>query len=208
LLDDERAKLYADVVKKGYAARFAFAASVFGETSEALFWLQLPQAIRHLMNKLTRRSPQKISSPTLDSGADEVAMPSKIPSTGLSSPEARKIDSMCDGSLRLMAFEREELRTRANERLPWHEKLDGEDCIQKQVHELISVGNLEAAVSLLLSSAPDSPYFYPNALRAVALASAVSKSLLDLALKVSVFAILDNLSCPCKKIIPSHLFHT
>jgi hypothetical protein len=107
-----------------------------------------------------------------------------------------------------MAFEREELRTRANERLPWHEKLDGEDCIQKQVHELISVGNLEAAVSLLLSSAPDSPYFYPNALRAVALASAVSKSLLDLALKVSVFAILDNLSCPCKKIIPSHLFHT
>jgi hypothetical protein len=83
-----------------------------------------------------------------------------------------------------MAFEREELRTRANERLPWHEKLDGEDCIQKQVHELISVGNLEAAVSLLLSSAPDSPYFYPNALRAVALASAVSKSLLDLALKV------------------------
>ncbi|KAG7559478.1 Quinoprotein alcohol dehydrogenase-like superfamily [Arabidopsis thaliana x Arabidopsis arenosa] len=184
LLDDERAKLYADVVKKGYAARFAFAASVFGETSEALFWLQLPQAIRHLMNKLTRRSLQKIPSPTLDSGVDEVAMLSKIPSIGVSAPEARKIDSMCDGSLRLMAFEREELRTRANERLPWHEKLDGEDCIQKQVHELISVGNLEAAVSLLLSSAPDSPYFYPNALRAVALASAVSKSLLDLALKV------------------------
>lgn len=51
---------------------------------------------------------------------------------------------------------------------------------------LISVGNLESAVSLLLSSSPDSPYFYPNALRAVALSSAVSKSLLDLALKVSV----------------------
>ncbi|XP_020879652.1 WD repeat-containing protein 11 isoform X2 [Arabidopsis lyrata subsp. lyrata] len=135
LLDDERAKLYANVVKKGYAARFAFAASVFGETSEALFWLQLPQAIRHLMNKLTRKSPQKIPSPTLDSGVDEVAMLSKIPSTGISTPEARKIDSMCDGSLRLMAFEREELRTRANERLPWHEKLHGEDCIQKQVHE-------------------------------------------------------------------------
>lgn len=55
---------------------------------------------------------------------------------------------------------------------------------------LISVGNLEAAVSLLLSSAPDSPYFYPNALRAVALSSAVSKSLLDLALKVSCLTIL------------------
>ena len=36
-----------------------------------------------------------------------------------------------------MAFEREELWTRANERLPWHEKLEGEDCIQKQVHELV-----------------------------------------------------------------------
>uniref|UniRef100_A0A1J3DP85 WD repeat-containing protein 11 n=1 Tax=Noccaea caerulescens TaxID=107243 RepID=A0A1J3DP85_NOCCA len=184
LLDDERAKLYADVVKKGCAARFAFAAAVFGETSEAFFWLQLPQAIRHLMNKLMRRFPQKISSPALGSGTDEASMPSKISSSGISAPEARKIDFVCDGSLRLMAFEREELWTRANERIPWHEKLEGEDCIQKQVHELISVGNLEAAVSLLLSSAPDSPYFYPNALRAVALSSAVSKSLLDLALKV------------------------
>ncbi|CAG7878529.1 unnamed protein product [Brassica rapa] len=184
LLDDERAKIYADVVKKGYAARFAFAAAVFGETSEAYFWLQLPRAIRHLMNKLMRKSPQKFPSPASASGVDEASMPSKISFTGSSAPEARKIDSMCDGSLRLMAFEREELWTRANERLPWHEKLEGEDCIQKQVHELISVGNLEAAVSLLLTSAPDSPYFYPNALRAVALSSAVSKSLLDLALKV------------------------
>ncbi|ESQ29854.1 hypothetical protein EUTSA_v10011188mg [Eutrema salsugineum] len=184
LLDDERAKLYADVVKKGCAARFAFAAAVFGETSEAIFWLQLPQAIRHLTNKLMKRSSQKTPSPALASGTDEASMPSKISSSGLSASEAKKIDSMCDGSLRLMAFEREELWTRANERLPWHEKLEGEDCIQKQVHELISVGNLEAAVSLLLSSAPDSPYFYPNALRAVALSSAVSKSLLDLALKV------------------------
>ncbi|CAN8287938.1 unnamed protein product [Cochlearia groenlandica] len=184
LLDDERAKLYADVIKKGSATRFAFAAAVFGETSEAFFWLQLPQAIRHLMKKLMKRSPQKILSPDLVSGVDEASMQSKISSTCIVTPEARKIDSMCDGSLRLMAFEREELWTRANERLPWHEKLEGEDSIQKQVHELISVGNLEAAVSLLLSSAPDSPYFYPNALRAVALSSAVSKSLLDLALKV------------------------
>ncbi|XP_010496533.1 PREDICTED: WD repeat-containing protein 11-like [Camelina sativa] len=131
-----------------------------------------------LLYKLTKRSPQKLPSPA--SGVDEATMLSKISSTGVWAPEARK----CDGSLRLMAFEREELRKRANERLPWHENLEGEDCIQKQVHELISVGNLEAAVSLLLSSAPDSPYFYPNALRAIALASAVSKSLLDLALKV------------------------
>ena len=50
---------------------------------------------------------------------------------------------------------------------------------------LVSVGNLEAAVSLLLSTSPESSYFYANALRAVALSSAVSRSLLELAVKVS-----------------------
>lgn len=49
----------------------------------------------------------------------------------------------------------------------------------------MSVGNLEAAVSLLLSTPPESNYFSANALRAVALSSAVSKSLLELAVKVS-----------------------
>lgn len=51
---------------------------------------------------------------------------------------------------------------------------------------LVSVGNLEAAVSLLLSTSPESSYFYANALRAVALSSAVSTSLLELAVKVLV----------------------
>lgn len=51
---------------------------------------------------------------------------------------------------------------------------------------LVSVGNLEAAVSLLLSTPPESSYFSANALRAVALSSAVSRSLLELAVKVSV----------------------
>lgn len=50
---------------------------------------------------------------------------------------------------------------------------------------LVSVGNLEGAVSLLLSTSPESSYFYPNALRAVALSSTVSKSLVELAVKVS-----------------------
>lgn len=49
---------------------------------------------------------------------------------------------------------------------------------------LVSVGNLEAAVSILLSTSPESSYFYANALRAVALSSAVSRSLLELAVKV------------------------
>ncbi|CAN1170126.1 WD repeat-containing protein 11 [Linum perenne] len=51
-------------------------------------------------------------------------------------------------------------------------------------NRLVTVGNLEAAVSLLLSTPPESSFFYPNALRAVALSSAVSKSLLELAVKV------------------------
>ncbi|CAK9145371.1 unnamed protein product [Ilex paraguariensis] len=38
---------------------------------------------------------------------------------------------------------------------------------------LVSVGNLDVAVSLLLSTPPESSYFYANALRAVALSSAV-----------------------------------
>lgn len=38
---------------------------------------------------------------------------------------------------------------------------------------------------MLLSTHPESEYFYANALRAVALSSAVSKSLLELAVKVS-----------------------
>ena len=101
-MDDERAKIYADVVKKGYAARFAFAAAVFGETSEAYFWLQLPRAIRHLMNKLMRKSPQKFPSAASASGVDEASMPSKISFTGSSAPEARKIDSMV--SFKIMFF--------------------------------------------------------------------------------------------------------
>lgn len=39
------------MVNKGCAARFAFAAALFGEFSEALFWLQLPQALCHLLDR-------------------------------------------------------------------------------------------------------------------------------------------------------------
>lgn len=180
ILDDERARLYATVVNKGYAARFAFAAAVFGETSEALFWLQLPRALNHLMSKL-KRSPEK--APRLASSSEfEDAMLSRIMSKGKSTPGTEKRDSW--SQLRLMAFEQEELWETAAERIPWHEKLEGEQAIQNRVHELVSVGNLEAAVSLLLSTSPESSYFYANALRAVALSSAVSRSLLELAVKV------------------------
>ncbi|CAN8246920.1 unnamed protein product [Cochlearia groenlandica] len=177
LLDDDKAKLYSSIVNKGFAARFAFAAAIFGEANEALFWLQLPFAINHVANKVASKSPEKPFQDTV--------MSSKVTSNGpLSVSEFDQSCSMSDGQLRLMAFKQKELWLCANERIPWHERLEGEEAVQNRVHELVSVGNLEGAVSLLLSTSPDSSYFYPNALRAVALSSTVSKSLVELAVKV------------------------
>ncbi|CAK7345444.1 unnamed protein product [Dovyalis caffra] len=184
ILDDETARLYAIVVKKGCAARFAFAAAIFGETSEALFWLQLPRALKHLMDKLVAKPTQKAPVSALTPELDDVTMLNRISSKGKSVTGTEKRDSLNQGQLKSMAFQKEELRESACERIPWHEKLEGEEAIQNRVHELVSVGNLEAAVSLLLSTSPESSYFYVNALRAVALSSAVSRSLHELAVKV------------------------
>ncbi|KAL6223872.1 hypothetical protein ACLB2K_002729 [Fragaria x ananassa] len=184
ILDDERAKLYAKVVNKGCSVRFAFAAAIFGESSEALFWLQLPHALNYLMSKSINKSPQKATVSASVPELDNASMVTRITSKGKSASGKEKKDATSQGQLRLMAFEQEELWANASERIPWHEKLEGEDAIQIRVHELVSVGNLEAAVSLLLSTPPESEYFSANALRAVALSSAVSKSLLELAVKV------------------------
>ncbi|KAK7330084.1 hypothetical protein VNO77_24270 [Canavalia gladiata] len=183
MLDDERAKLYASIVDKGCAARFAFSATIFGESSEALFWLQLPHALKHLMNKLLKKPPPKWPTANSISNVDETSLLSRISSKGKPTEEMRR-DVLSQGQLRLMAFDQEELWKSASERISWHEKLEGEEAIQKRVHELVSVGNLEVAVSLLLSTPPESSYFYVNALRAVALSSAVSRSLHELAVKV------------------------
>ncbi|WCJ30032.1 Transducin family protein / WD-40 repeat family protein [Euphorbia peplus] len=184
IIDDERARIYAAIVNKGCAVRFAFAAAIFGETSEALFWLQLPPALEHLMNKLVNKSAQKISISASIPGLDGTAMLDRTTSREKSVTGTENRDSFCRGQLKPMAFRQEELWASASERIPWHEKLDGEEAIQNRVHELVTVGNLEAAVSLLLSISPDSSYFYSNALRAVALSSAVSRSLHELAVKV------------------------
>ncbi|XP_054821637.1 uncharacterized protein LOC129320288 isoform X2 [Prosopis cineraria] len=183
ILDDERAKLYASVVNKGCAIRFAFAAAMFGESPEALFWLQLPKALKHLMNKLFDKPPSKGHVPEPFPEVDETSMLSRITSKGKPA-EKMGTDAMCQGQLRLMAFDQKELWEGANERISWHENLEGEEVIQNRVHELVSVGNLEVAVSLLLSTPPESYYFYLNALRAVALSSTVSRSLHELAVKV------------------------
>ncbi|KAL0333972.1 UNVERIFIED_CONTAM: hypothetical protein Sangu_1553400 [Sesamum angustifolium] len=184
LLDDERVRLYAKVVKKGSTLRLAFAAGIFGESMEALFWLQLPHALNHLMNKLVNKSTQRGPHTARTPEIDEASMLSRISSKGKSAPGSGKKNLLVNGQLKLMAFEQQELWERANERINWHEKLEGEEAIQNRIHELVSVGNLEAAVSLLLSTSPESSYFYVNALRAVVLSSAVSSSLHELAVKV------------------------
>ncbi|CAN1216934.1 WD repeat-containing protein 11 [Linum perenne] len=183
ILDDEVAKLYATVVNKGCAVRFAFAAAIFGENAEALFWLQLPRALKHLMSKLVSKSPLKSAISATAAELEGAVMLTRITSREKSLATMENGESS-HGLLRLMAFQQKELWESANERIPWHEKLEGEAAIQNQVHELITVGNLETAVSLLLSTPAESSFFYPNALRAVALSSAVSNSLLELAVKV------------------------
>ncbi|GJT05850.1 transducin/WD40 repeat family protein [Tanacetum coccineum] len=154
ILDDERVRQYATILDKGSAARFSFAAAIF------------------------------VSEISSSSETDDASLLSRISSKGKSATSSSKRNTVSDGELRLMAFEQEELWESANERIPWHERLDDEEAIQNRVHELVSIGNLEAAVSLMLSTPPKSPYFYPNALPAVALLSAVSRSLNELAVKV------------------------
>ncbi|KAL6006260.1 hypothetical protein ACLOJK_040306 [Asimina triloba] len=184
ILDSNRAELYASIVDKGSAARFAFAAAIFGESSEALFWLQLPRALYHLMDKPSNQTAYRS---TLSASIPELggmSTPNRMTLMRKSIPGMGNRDDGIYGGLKLMAFEQDDLWENASERIPWHEKLDGEEAIQKRVHELVSIGNLEAAVTLLLSTPPEGSHFYPNALRAVALSSAVSRSLHELAVKV------------------------
>lgn len=94
ILDDERAKLYAKVVNKGCAVRFAFAAAIFGESSEALFWLQLSRALNHLMRKLVNKPPQKAPASTSDPQLDDTSILSRISSKGKSVPGSEKRDAL------------------------------------------------------------------------------------------------------------------
>ncbi|KAI9125672.1 hypothetical protein K1719_003090 [Acacia pycnantha] len=183
ILDDERSTMYASVLNNGYAMRLAYAAALFGETSEALFWLQLPLALNHLINKLLKKPPSKDPVAVSIPEVDEASVLTSLSSKKYSTEEMRR-DTLSHGHLKLITFDQEELREIACERISWHKKLEGEEAIQNRVHELVSVGNLEAAVSLLLSTPPESSYFYVNALRAVALSSAISRSLHELAVKV------------------------
>nr|XP_043621964.1 WD repeat-containing protein 11-like [Erigeron canadensis] len=184
VLDNERVRLYATIFNRGSAARFSFAAAIFGETLEASFWLQLPRALRHLLNMLANKSQQKAPVKLSSTSIDDTAILSRMFSKGRSTTRSSSTNLVNDGQLRMMAFEQEELWGNAKERIRWHEMLEGEQAIENRIHELVTVGNLNTAVHLLLSTPPESSFFYPNALRAVALSSAVSRSLNELAVKV------------------------
>lgn len=92
ILDDERARLYAAVVNKGSAVRFAFAAALFGDSLEAIFWLQLRRAVNHLMNKFIDKSPQA-SVPASISELDDASMLSRITTKEKSIPGSRNRDA-------------------------------------------------------------------------------------------------------------------
>ncbi|KAJ3671195.1 hypothetical protein LUZ60_008621 [Juncus effusus] len=179
IMDEDRVRLYEKIVNKGPTERYAFAAAIFGEMSEALFWLQLPNALLHFLHKSSSSNSSVSQSIPVSDQSESVS--DRNPSFDSSlDPKSNKNF----GQLNAMVFKKEELWSNANERISWHDKLDGEEAIQKRVHELVSVGNLEGAVSLLLSTPPEGTNFYPNALRAVVLSSAVSRSLHELAVKV------------------------
>lgn len=84
ILNDELVRLYAGLVDKGSAVRFAFAAAIFGEPMEALFWLQLPRALNYWMNRLTNKSPTRVPQSASTSELDEVSMLDRISSKGKS----------------------------------------------------------------------------------------------------------------------------
>lgn len=84
-------RLYSKVVKRGSTLRLAFAAAVFGESNEALFWLQLPRALNHLMNKLADKLPQIGPHTAHTRDVDQASMLSRISSKRKSLPESRNI---------------------------------------------------------------------------------------------------------------------
>ena len=78
VLDDERVRQYAAIITKGSAARFSFAAAIFGDTSEACFWLQLPRALKHLLNMLANKSLQKLPVKLPSASIDDTSILSRM----------------------------------------------------------------------------------------------------------------------------------
>lgn len=102
ILDDERTRLYASMVYKGSAERSAFAAAIFGEFSEVLFWLQLPHALSHFVDKSANRTRETSKSSQI-SEAESVSMLNRITSRERSVSTKRKKDSVVSNILMLIS---------------------------------------------------------------------------------------------------------
>lgn len=80
--------MYSAIVNKGTCARFAFAAAIFGDIQEALFWLQLPQALHHYLDKSTSRSSEKGSESSVHYHSEQASTLNRASSsTERSAPE-------------------------------------------------------------------------------------------------------------------------
>ncbi|KAM1520718.1 hypothetical protein ACFX10_011063 [Malus domestica] len=86
------------VINKGFSVRFAFAAAIFGESSEALFWLQLPRTPNHLLNKMVNKSPQKSPASASVPEIDDASILNRITSKGKSVSGTENKDAMGDPS--------------------------------------------------------------------------------------------------------------
>ncbi|KAH9305179.1 hypothetical protein KI387_009583, partial [Taxus chinensis] len=182
LLDNDRVQKYAALLDIGCTRRFAFAAAHFGEFAEALFWLQLPHMLSR-MNEMVQEKSLQHTKPTKASAEPSTSDTLHIRKSTKNYASLIERKNPYSGS-DVMGSSRGALCANALERISWHDKLGGEAASQKRVHELVAVGDLEAAVTLLLSTPPDSSYFYVDALRAITLSSAVSSALYELSVKV------------------------
>eukprot|EP00250_Pteridium_aquilinum_P015429 c22572_g1_i1 orf=475-4656(+) len=203
LLDLERAYTYAALASKSSTLRFAFAAAHFGDYAEAAFWLQLPHSLS-LLSKGSggpsafwediKATSSEAGMPSIRKLGMESTFVSTRNSNGLlansSNPECSILQKQSDlilpvqRGLEIVPNDQVLVCAAARERIQWHEKLQGPEAVQKRVHELVSIGDFEAAVTLLLATPPESANFYVDALRAISLASAVSPALHELAVKV------------------------
>ncbi|MCO5563310.1 hypothetical protein L7F22_016950 [Adiantum nelumboides] len=202
LLDLERACTYAALPTKSCTLQFAFAAAHFGDYAEAAFWLQLPHSLSLLSKGSSGPSAfwesTEVKSFEAGTSAGKLGMEAASVSARLGNEAFESLSfSTCSAKENqsdlllpvrwgpeVVPNNQVLVRAAAQERILWHEKLQGPEAVQKRVHELVSIGDFEAAVTLLLSSSPNSATFYVDALRAVSLASAVSPALHELAVKV------------------------
>jgi len=86
-------KLYASIAYNGSAARFAFAVPIFGEFSEALFWLQLPHTLSHFVDKSANRT-QETSQSAQISEAESATILNRIASKERCVPGNKKKNAM------------------------------------------------------------------------------------------------------------------